>query len=216
MQTIATRSELLARRGRAAFAAQGKDLLTDKRAALVREFTARTRDLLGRVEELRCLAVAARGELADAVAERGPAELASASFAAGTGVTVELSGRVVAGVPVTDLRAGPVRRPPDARGYDQGLVAARVDAVADAYEGYVEQLLGVCADELTVRRLAAEIARTTRQVNALEHVVIPGLHAEAARIQLVLDEREREDQARLRRARERRDARGTRPREESR
>lgn len=117
-------------------------------------------------------------------------------------------------MPVTDLRAGAVRRPPDARRYDQGLVAARVDSVADAYERYVEQLLDVCADELTVRRLAAEIARTTRQVNALEHVIIPRLQAEAVHIQLVLDEREREDRARLGRARERRNARARRPRED--
>jgi V/A-type H+-transporting ATPase subunit D len=49
--------------------------------------------------------------------------------------------------------------------------------------------------------LAEEITRTTRRVNALEHVVIPRLESERDAIQAVLDERELEDRVRLRRAR---------------
>ena len=58
-----------------------------------------------------------------------------------------------------------------------------------------------------MRRLATEIARTTKQVNALDNIVLPQLHNEARRIALTLDEREREEHARLRRARTRRAAR---------
>jgi V/A-type H+/Na+-transporting ATPase subunit D len=49
--------------------------------------------------------------------------------------------------------------------------------------------------------LAGEIARTTRRVNALEHVVVPELEHERDAIELVLAERELEDRIRLRRAR---------------
>ncbi len=209
MQAVATRSELLACRSRTAFARQGQHLLTDKRAALVREFQQRSRDLLARVQAVRLESGAARTVLDTAVADRGDGEVASASFAAVRGVPVTISSRVVAGVLVADIRAGSVRRPPDARGYEQGLTPVRVDQVAYAYERLVERLLDVCTDELAVRRLAAEILRTTRQVNALEHVVIPQLQAESTRISLVLDEREREDVSRLRRARGRRDHRTT-------
>ena len=55
-----------------------------------------------------------------------------------------------------------------------------------------------------MRRLTQEIARTTRQGNALENVVIPALEAEATQIAAVLDEREREEHSRLKRARDRR------------
>ncbi|MCY7289603.1 MAG: hypothetical protein LH624_15505 [Cryobacterium sp.] len=41
-----TRSELLARRRRAALAGQGRDLLADKRTALIRAFTTRSAALL--------------------------------------------------------------------------------------------------------------------------------------------------------------------------
>ena len=72
-----------------------------------------------------------------------------------------------------------------------------IDDLADSYEESIDDLLDLAALELTVRRLALEIARTTRQVNALEHVLIPRLRGEARRIALALDEREREDVARL-------------------
>jgi V/A-type H+-transporting ATPase subunit D len=62
----------------------------------------------------------------------------------------------------------------------------------------VARLLFVAALELSVRRLADEIARATRRINALEHVVIPRLDAEGAHITLVLEERELEDRFRLR------------------
>ena len=61
--------------------------------------------------------------------------------------------------------------------------------------------------ELSVRPLAGEIARTTKQVKGLENIVLPRLHEEAGRIVLTLDEREREEHARLRRARTRRTSR---------
>ena len=65
----------------------------------------------------------------------------------------------------------------------------------------LDRLLDVAALELSVRRLADEIARTTRRMNALEHVVLPGLETERAHIALVLEEREMEDRVRLRRVR---------------
>jgi V/A-type H+-transporting ATPase subunit D len=65
----------------------------------------------------------------------------------------------------------------------------------------LDRLLEVAALELSVRRLADEIARTTRRMNALEHVVLPELEAERAHIALVLEQRELEDRVRLLRMR---------------
>lgn len=59
------------------------------------------------------------------------------------------------------------------------------------------------AVELSLRRLAEEIKRTTRRVNALEHVVVPRLAEERDYIQMVLDERELEDRVRLMRMKSR-------------
>jgi V/A-type H+/Na+-transporting ATPase subunit D len=202
MQTlVATRSELLATRGRATFAAQGRDLLKDKRTALVREFRRHEADLLGRIERLRGLAVHARQQLDDAVAADGPEPLRSGALVAEIGIDATLRSRTVAGVQVIDLDHGRVGRGTGTRGWAPALVSPRLDAVAEAYEEELEWLLDVCAVELSVRRLASEIARTTRQVNALDNVLIPRLQDHARRIVLTLDEREREEHARLRRAR---------------
>lgn len=206
---IATRSELLDRRRRAVFVAQGRDLLKDKRTALVREFRHHQTELLDGLEQLRNLAVQARQRLDRATAVCGPEALASGALAAATGIGADLQSRTVAGVRVFELRHDPVRRTPATRGWAPSLVPAHLDGVALAYEEQLEWLLDLCAVELSVRRLATEIARTTKQVNALDNIVLPQLRDESRRIALTLDEREREEHARLRRARTRAAARET-------
>jgi V/A-type H+-transporting ATPase subunit D len=210
MQSIvATRSEYLERRRRAVFVAQGRDLLKDKRTALVREFRDHKTELLSGLDQLRSLATEARKRLDEAVAICGPEPLAAGALAAATGIGVDVESRTVAGVLVFDLRHDPVRRSARTRGWAPTLASVHLDAVALAYEELLENLLDLCAVEITVRRLATEIARATMQVNALENNVLPRLHDEARRIALTLDEREREEHARLRRARARRAARDT-------
>lgn len=196
-----TRSELLARRRRAALATQGRDLLKDKRTALIRAFAARSTTLLRRLEELAHTAADARAQLDRTRATLGREPVDSASFAAAGQVGVRLSGSVVAGVVVVDLDHDQVRRAPLERGYATALTDPEIDTVAAAYEEEVHQLLNLAALELSVRRLAEEISRTTRQVNGLEHVVLPQLRSDARGIALALDEREREEAARLKRAR---------------
>jgi V/A-type H+-transporting ATPase subunit D len=63
----------------------------------------------------------------------------------------------------------------------------------------LELVVHVAADELRLRRLAAEIGTTTRRVNALDHVLIPALEERYRQVRATLDEREREDHFRLRR-----------------
>ena len=210
---IATRSELLDRRRRAVFVAQGRDLLKDKRTVLVREFRHHRTELLDGLERLRTLAVEARRRLDEATAVCGPEALASGALAAATGIGADLRSRTVAGVHVFDLRHDPVRRNTATRGWARSLVSAHLDTVALAYEEQLEWLLDLCAVELSVRRLATEIAQTTKQVNALDNIVLPQLHDEARLIALTLDEREREEHARLRRARTRRASRDAAGRE---
>lgn len=198
-----TRTELLERRRRTDLAVQGRDLLSDKRAALMRAFTARGARLLERLAEAEHSAASARGRLDEAYAAVGATALRSAGLAARRRLGVEASASVVAGVSVVDVRHDPVARRPLERGYAPSTTDAVVDDVAAAYEAGLDDLLELAALELTVRRLAAEIARTTRQVNALEYVLIPRLRQEARQIAAALEEREREEVARLRRARAR-------------
>jgi V/A-type H+-transporting ATPase subunit D len=200
-QLSATRTELLARRVQIGLATQGRDLLKEKRAALVLEFGHLSTGVLEAVEKLGRRAAEGASALSRAVSFDGPDVIGSAAMAASGDIGTHLSLRIVAGVPVVELEHDRVSRARTARGY--GLVATtpRIDVAAASFERLIDLVLDVAAAELSLRRLAGEISRTTRRVNALEHVVVPRLERERDAIEMVLAERELEERVRLRRAR---------------
>jgi V/A-type H+-transporting ATPase subunit D len=200
-QVSPTRSELLARKAEIRLAAQGRDLLKERRSALVREFNHLGASALESLDVLDRDAADAGRFLGLTIAANGLEPVESAAFAAQGEVELSLRTRNVAGVGVVEIAKDPVARARTGRGYSLAATTARIDTVAERFEAVLERLLDVAALELSVRRLANEIARTTRRMNALEHVVVPRLEAERARIALVLEEREMEDRVRLRRMR---------------
>jgi V/A-type H+-transporting ATPase subunit D len=197
----ATRTELLARRARIGLATQGRDLLKDKRAALMREFGRLSASVVEAVEDLGRRAAESRRGLLDAVSADGAEAVVSAALAASGDIATRLETRSVAGVRVVELEHEPVLPPRTQRGYDLLASTPSIDAAAAGFEHQLDRLLEVASRELSLRRPADEISRTTPRVNALEHVVIPQLESERDAIQAVLDERELEDRVRLRRAR---------------
>jgi V/A-type H+-transporting ATPase subunit D len=206
-QVSATRSELLARRAQIGLAAQGRDLLKERRSALVREFNRLGASALASIDELDRDATGAGRLLGLSVATHGPEPVESAALAAEGDVKVSLRTRSVAGVPIVEIEKQLVARARTDRGYSLVATSARLDEVAERFEAVLDKLLELAVLELSVRRLADEIARTTRRMNALEHVVVPRLEREQAHISLVLEEREMEDRVRLRRMRSRGDRR---------
>ncbi len=72
-----------------------------------------------------------------------------------------------------------------------------IDEAASAFETEVDSIIQLAESELRLKRLASEIQRTSRRLNALEHLMIPRLEAERDFIQMALDERERSDHFRL-------------------
>jgi V/A-type H+/Na+-transporting ATPase subunit D len=202
-QVYATRSELLARRARIRLAVQGGGLLKERRGALVKEFDRLSASVLQSMDLLDREIAGAGQVLGIAIADDGRESLESAAFSAEAGIEVTLHTRSVAGVNIVEIEKGDVERARTSRGYSLVATSAGIDAVAERFESVLDRLLDVAALELSVRRLADEIARATRRINALEHVVIPRLEAERARITLVLEERELEDRVRLRRLRTR-------------
>ncbi len=202
-QVYATRSELHARRARIRLAVQGGELLKERRSALINEFDRVGASVLMSMDLLDREVAGAGHLLGIAIADDGREPLESAAFAAEDGIEVTVHTRSVAGVAIVEIEKGEVGRARTSRGYSLVATSARIDAVAERFESVLDRLLEVAALELSVRRLADQIARTTRRMNALEQVVVPRLEAERARISLVLDEREREDRVRLRRMRAR-------------
>ena len=137
--------------------------------------------------------------LAVAEALDGPEAVRSAAFAAGGQFTLDVTGANIMGVPVPVIEQKSVARNPLNRGYSLPTVSSRVEAVAEAFEALLDQTIEVAESEMRLQRLAEEIGRTTRRVNALDNVLIPRLETQRDYIQMVLEEREREDLFRLKR-----------------
>lgn len=192
----ATRTELLAKRAQIALANQGRDLLKEKRNALMQELMRVADTVLRSSDVLEQVAGDARRALMRAQAIDGPA-VQSAALAAQGQVNLQVEGTHVMGVPVPVIEPQPVARSPQTRGYSPTGVSVRINEAATRFEEEVELIIDLAAREVLLRRLADEIQRTSRRVNALEHVLIPRLEAERDRIEMMLEEREREDRFRL-------------------
>ena len=195
----ATRSELLAKKRQITLARQGRDLLKEKRNALLRELMRTAERVMRSSDELEQTVGEATLALALAEALDGPEAVRSAAFAARGQINLEVTGANIMGVPIPAIEQKSVARNPLNRGYSLQTVSSRIDAVAEAFEALLDHTIEVAESEMRLRRLAEEIGRTSRRVNALDNVLIPRLETQRHYIQTVLEERDRENLFRLKR-----------------
>ncbi len=194
-----TRMGLLGARRRLARVEKGRDLLRRKREALVGELFRLARPAIDARE-----AIAERGQSAYAALLRAlTAEGTDATRASGWPAReIELDIRTLQlwGVPVADVvGAPPIRRTLEARGTAPGATPLSTVDAADEFETLVDLLVSAAPREMMMRRLGAALARTSRQVHALEQRVAPSLERQISRIGATLEQREREEKLRLRR-----------------
>jgi V/A-type H+/Na+-transporting ATPase subunit D len=198
-----TRMELLATKSQIGLATQGRDLLKEKRNVLMKEFMKVAEDVIGRSDELERSAAAARRALALAEAGEGEEAVRSASFAARGEASVEVEEDSLMGVGAARVEKRSLSRPLLERGYSLLGSSAKIDEVARRFEEELNIVVEVAASEARLRRLVGEIQRTSRRVNALEQLTLPRLAARRDYIEMVLEEREREDIFRLKRVKKR-------------
>jgi V/A-type H+/Na+-transporting ATPase subunit D len=192
-----TRMELLARKAQITLASQGRDLLEQKRTALMKEFMRTADTALERSDALNLTAANARQALARAESMAGTESVRSAALASRSAFRLDMTTVSVMGVRVPHIEQKRVSRSMLERGYSIVGESITVDETASAFESEVEAILQLAEIELRLARLGDEIQRTSRRLNALDHFVIPRLKAERDFIQMALDERERADHFRL-------------------
>src|SRR3989304_2667235 len=198
MRTVsATRMELLAHKAQIALAKQGLELLEQKRTAVMKEFMRIVDTVMERSDLLQQTAANARQALARAEATAGTEAVNSAAMASRTNLPLEVTTVNVMGVKVPHIEQRRVSRPVLGRGYSIVGTSITIDEAASAFEAEVEAIIQLAESELRLTRLAAEIRRTSRRLNALDHMLIPRLEAERDYIQMALEERERADHFRL-------------------
>ena len=202
-QIAPTRSNLLQRRDQMRLAIRGADLLKRKRDALIGEFFDLVKVSLEARKALSDSSKEAYFSLFLAKAWDGPEAVESLSLAAKTGVDLDIKVENLFGVKVPQVQA------PE---FDKSLpfspigAGARTLDAASEFRKLAEALVNVAATETRLRRIGEEIKKTSRRVNALEQLVIPGINNQIKGIQSVLDQRALEEVTVLKRIKAKLDA----------
>lgn len=192
-----TRMELLKLNRRVKLAEKGHKLLKEKRDALITEF-------LDIVEEVRGIRTEVESKLEEsyrnllmAQATLGVESVKEISLVTAQDIQMDFDTRNIMGVKVPLIEAGRVTRDVTRRGYGFVDTSATVDECAKSFEESLELIIKLAEIEETVKRLATEVEKTKRRVNALEYIIVPRLGATAKYIRMRLEEMERENFSRL-------------------
>jgi V/A-type H+-transporting ATPase subunit D len=197
LQISVTRMELLTRKTQIALAMQGRELLEQKRTALLKEFLQIVDIVMERSDSLQQAASDAQQALVRAESSAGTEAVRSAAIASRDELPLQVTTTSVMGLKVPHIEQKRVARSMLGRGYSIVGTSITIDEAASAFELVLDSIIQLAEDELRLNRLADEIERTSRRFNALDHLVIPRLEAERDFIQMALDERERSDHFRL-------------------
>ncbi|PNY81177.1 V-type ATP synthase subunit D [Deinococcus koreensis] len=188
-QISPTRSALLASKASLKTASGGADLLKRKRDALIGEFFALVKDALAAREQLSGVSKGAYTSLFGAKAWDSPEAVESLSLAGSSDYQIDMQIENLYGVKVPKINV-PERA--QASAFSPINVGARTIQASTDFGGVLEAIVKVAGTETKLRRIGEEIKKTSRRVNALEQVVIPGIEADIRFIRSVLDQRERE------------------------
>jgi H(+)-transporting ATP synthase subunit D len=193
-----TRQNLLRARRRLDRVWKGAELLRRRREALARELLRLAKPAVDARTVLLKESQRAYRSLLQALALEGDSGVRAIAWPPRT-TWVEIRYKHIWGVAVADIINKPrMVRALDARGMPPGAGAA-VAGTADNFELLLELLLDAAPREMLLRRLGDALARTSRQVHALEHSVAPRLEGQIGWIRGSLEEREREEHERLKR-----------------
>jgi H(+)-transporting ATP synthase, vacuolar type, subunit D len=189
--------ELIRKNAQIKLAEQGRDLLREKMDALIQEFFRVMESVSKSRGELEKIADISRHSLLIALAVDDPVTLKSASFATKRGISVDIKGKNIMGVPVPIIEKKKFLKSVFERGYSILGVSGRIDEAAERYEEQLDLIIILAETETSLKRLGGEIQMTRRRVNALEQILIPDLKKQARYIENAIEEREREDLFRL-------------------
>jgi V/A-type H+-transporting ATPase subunit D len=189
-----TRSNLLRMKQELRFAKEGYEILDRKREVLTTELIQMAHDAQVVQEEVWKLVAEAYRALEQAQLTMGEDHVKRASLAIHKTVDVDLKLRGVMGVPipVIDASGAPPETP-----YSLGDTKATLDEASAAFRNVLERVPELSELVTSVWRLAGELRKTLRRVNALQHIFIPDYEEKVEFIKSALEEREREETFRL-------------------
>jgi V/A-type H+-transporting ATPase subunit D len=199
VRLTATRQNLIRLRRRQERARGGLRLLKDKREALMRAFLSHVskrvhyHDLLE--ERLRETV----SPLVDVLAGEAVPGLQSFGGAARRELALDVKRETIWGVSVATFHQVPLSRDYRERGFDAEGAGWAVNRTADRFEAVLDLILETATTEVRIKRLAEEINKAGRRINALEGRILPLLRSAEKKLHETLEEAERDEHQRLRR-----------------
>lgn len=197
-QVNPTRMELTRLKKKLVTAVRGHKLLKDKRDELMRQFLDKVRENKALREEVETALVSANQNFMLARAGMPDEMLNTALLAPKQELTISAGTQNVMSVEIPDFEFK-TRTPDQNDMYSYGFAFTTGD-LDDAILSLSEvfpKMLKLAEVEKSCQLMAAEIEKTRRRVNALEHVMIPELQTNIKYITMKLDENERSTQIRL-------------------
>ena len=191
-----TRSNLLHIRESLEFARKGFEILDKKREMLTAELVRVAHDAtLLQTQAWEHLETAYHA-LEVARLSLGREHLEWAALSVNETVEVEVKPRSVMGVtlPTVDAHGGPPEMP-----YGLSDTTVALDEAVSRFRRVIEEIPNLSETMTAVWRLARELQKTQRRVNALQNIFIPQYEETITFIQSTLEEREREETFRLKR-----------------
>jgi len=193
-----TRMELTRLKKKLGTAVKGHKLLKDKRDELMREFMDLVRENMELRKKVEAGIRAANVNFVVARADMSEEILQAALMVPKQSVELKASSRNVMSVdvPVFDYTT----RTPDANdiySYGFAFTSSELDGAVKSLSDVFPDMLKLAEVEKSCQLMAAEIEKTRRRVNALEHVIIPETREGIRYITMKLDENERSTQTRL-------------------
>ena len=197
-QVNPTRMELTKQKKKLATATRGHKLLKDKRDELMRQFLDLVRENKALREKVEAGLQASNKNFVLARAATSDQVLNTALLAPKQEVWLEADTRNVMSVDIPVFKAK-TRSADEGDMYSYGFAftSSDLDGAVKSLQELLPDMLKLAEVEKSCQLMAAEIEKTRRRVNALEHVMIPAAQANIKYITMKLDENERSTQIRL-------------------
>ncbi|MBN1998844.1 V-type ATP synthase subunit D [candidate division KSB1 bacterium] len=184
-----TKTNLIKIRQELQFARQGYDLLDQKRNILIIELLNLVDQCVDHQQQLETALEAAYKSLEQAVLHMGKLNVCFLCSAINMKTTIKLGQRRIMGVSIpivdTDFQANPPY-------YSPANTSFWIDDAVNEFRKVLIVLGKLAELKISVLRLADEVRRTIRKVNALEKIAIPQLSDQVRFIQHRLEENERD------------------------
>ncbi len=192
-----TRINLIQTKKTLSLAESGRDVLERKRDILLRELRSSVYDAKRSRDDLMEILSQAYNSLKEANMAKGSEAIANIALTASQEAEYLVDYRSIMGVtvPVVTYQTPTEIKP----NYGFANTSAALDNAFKNFNKVLEALAHLVKAEGTTFQIAYDVRRTQRRVNALNHVLIPRYRSTAKWIELVLEEKEREEFVRTKR-----------------